>query len=551
MWRTVKLGFNLLVTALVFNYFVTVTVFLLNPHISASAKDFFKVFLQMLMYYGPMCFLMLGILFIIVQFFAERKYPIGIFDPPTITYFLAFDILVISFFLFLNYDYYLEFFTTDTKVTFIKILLINLLLIITGVVFFFFKKIDKKWIQLLFLVILIYNIYHSFNAVIFSTPTSGSAPLMKNRDDIALARENARKIKIVIMDGLSLNLIKNLAAEQKLLNFNELLKKGVNGRVKGFKPNLNYSLINTALTGLTPSGFTLHSNTKYKFPGVKLEFDIRPRYIFFRKSSFLNITSFYNKNVNDYRDDLGRHYSLLRLPSIQYLRPDQVPIYSEKSLRHNNRFLPLFADTLDKKDEKYELLKKAFFFDDFLMNSVRQHWKDDRIYYSVVRFPGLGIVGKYFYQYHNPTIGGNISEADIKRYGWVIEKYYEYYDSIIGNLISTGGEDEMLVVLSLYEYEPLPIWRRILVNIFDQKDIYVYKSLSSRGAVLLYEKNALKKDYPLKEMSIYDIYPTLLYYCGFQLPWELEGDVSREIFTEDFRLNNPVSIRTEKKGLSR
>jgi hypothetical protein len=231
------------------------------------------------------------------------------------------------------------------------------------------------------------------------------------------------------------------------------------------------------------------------------------------------------------------------------IRPEDVPVYSEKSLRKNNRFIPFFSETLNQEDEKFQILKKAFFFDDYLMKCMRKHWVDPNVYYSIVHFPGVGIVSQYFYQYYDPHMGGNISEADIKKYGWVIEKYYEFYASIIGNLISTTGENELLVILSLFEYEPLPVWRRILVNLFDQKDIYVYKSLSSQGSIILYEKNALKKDYPLKTISIYDIYPTLLYYSGFQFSQGIKGELIREIFTDDFILNNPIDVDTRYKRI--
>jgi hypothetical protein len=302
--------------------------------------------------------------------------------------------------------------------------------------------------------------------------------------------------------------------------------------------------LNTALTGLKPSEFHQHSNTKFKFLNVKTEFDVRPRYIFFRKSSNLGITSFYNKYDNDVLDHIKLQYDQHKLQLVELIRPDVIPVYSEKSLRVNNRFIPFFSETLTQQDEKYEILKKAFFFDDYLMKSMRQHWEDPNIYYSVVHFPGMEIVSQYFYQYYDPQIGGNISETDIKKYGWVIEQYYEYYASIIGNLISTTGENELLVILSFFEYEPLPVWRRILVNWFDQKDIYVYKSLSYQGSIILYEKNAIKKDYPLKTISIYDIYPTLLYYSGFQFSNDMKGELIREIFTDEFVLNNPIDIDT-------
>lgn len=508
------------------------------------------MFQDIFAYYGPLWFIVIGAIFLVIQFFAERKYPIGVFNPPTITYFMSFNTLVIAFFLFINYDYYIEFFTPTTKANFIKILLIQLVLVTTGVIFIFFRKSYRKWIQFTFLVLFIFNIFYSYNTVLSHEQTFASRGLAesgRNNRIVSSRKAPPRKIKIVIMDGLSLNLIYALSSEQKLLNFNEVIKKGISGKINGYKPNLALSLINTALTGLKPSEFTQHSNTKFKFINVKHEFDVRPRYIFFRKSSYLGVTSFYNKYDNDVLDHIKEEYERNNLQVVRLIRPEIIPVYSEKSLSKNNRFVPFFTETLNQQDEEFQILKKAFFYDDYLMKCMRQYWVDPNVYYSVVHFPGVGIVSQYFYQYYDRHMGGNISETDIKKYGWVIEQYYEYYASIIGNLISTTQENELLVILSFFEYEPLPVWRRILVNFFDRKNIYVYKSLSSQGSIILFEKNALKKDYPLKTISIYDIYPTLLYYSGFQFSQDMKGELIREIFTDEFILNNPIDVDTGNK----
>ncbi len=548
MRRTIKLYTNLLITAAIFNYFVLILIMLLNPEVSVTGWDFWLLFLNLFAYYGPIWFCFVGVIFFFIQFFTERKYHIGIFSPPTVTFFVSFNMLVITFFMYINYDYYIAFFSAGTRIDFIKILLIDLVMIILGIIFIFFRRINKQWLQLVILVLLCYNLVHTYSTVTGSGRGHILATAQRQKPAIEVTPptpgENItrRKIRIVIMDGLSLNLIYSLAAEQKLLNFNEIIKKGAAGKIISFQPNLSLSLVNSALTGMPPSEFYLHSNTKFKFLGTNHEFNIRPRFIFFRKSSLVGLTTFFNKNENVFLDHIDQHYKSLDLETVRLLRPDVHPVYSKKSLHRNNRFLPLFSEILDSNDEKHELLKKAFYFDDYLMNAIRHHWKDDDIYYSIVRFPGLGVIGKYFYQYQDPDIGGNILEGDIKKYGDVIEKYYEYYASIIGNLISATGDDELLVILSFYEYEPLPIWRRILVNLIDQKDIYVYKSLQSQGTILLYEKNALKKDYPLKAISILDIYPTLLYYAGFPLSKDLQGEVIREIFTDEFVLNNPIDI---------
>jgi hypothetical protein len=101
-----------------------------------------------------------------------------------------------------------------------------------------------------------------------------------------------------------------------------------------------------------------------------------------------------------------------------------------------------------------------------------------------------------------------------------------------------------LVIVSFYEYEPLPAWRRVLLNLFGEKGIYVYKDLNSKGTIFFLENEALRKDYPLKNISIFDIYPTLLYYTGFPISKELTGEIVTEMFTEDFILNNHINIDT-------
>ena len=552
MRRAAKLLINCFLSASVFNYFIAVLVSLLNPHISLTGGDFFWLYIRLYIFYGPLWFIFIVIFFLGIQFFSEKKYPVGIFNPPTITYFLSFTIFSLSFILYFNYDYHFEFFAGPPKINFIRILLMNLALVILGIVFIFYKKVRKKWGQVLFLSLLAVHIFLSYAAVMGSK-YGRSLSLPGKNEEKFLPQEFAvevtpRKIRVVMMDGLSLNVIQALTSERKLLNFKEIINKGIHGKISTFKPNFDLSMLNSTLTGRRPSEFALHSHDKFKFAGLDHEFDILPRYIFFRKLPYISLTSFYKRDDNVFLDNINRHYKTDGRKSVQLIRPPHIDRYSERSLHKNNRFVPLFSDLLNpsnKEDEKYNILEKFFFLDDYIKNMIPD-LKDSDIYYAVIRLPGLGVISKYFYQYYLPQIFGTVQdETKIKKYGGLIEKYYEYYDSIVGNLMSTTGDDELLVILSFFEYEPLPLWRRILVHLFGQRDVYVYKSPNSQGTILMYEKEAIKRDYSLKTISIYDIYPTLMYYSGFQLSRDLHGEVLREIFTDDFLLNNPIDINPD------
>ncbi|MEN8153230.1 MAG: hypothetical protein ABFR75_04345 [Acidobacteriota bacterium] len=517
----------------------------LNPHIIASDFEFLILFLNLFAFYGPLWFFIIGIVFFIIQFFAEKKYKIGIISPPTITYFLSFTIFNISIIFYSNYEYYYDFFRSDIRSKFVTVLLINLFLVITGIIFVFFKKINKRWVQAIFLILLAFNLINSYSSII-------SLPEMSKNIEHRMpntSESDPRKIRVVIMDGISHKLIKSYTAEQKLLNFNLMLKNGVSGRIRGFKPNFNLSLINSAMSGLKPYMFKYHSDYKFRFSELPFEFDMFPKYIFFRNSSVLNSTTFFKKNENNsYTDKISTYYKKNGSNVVKLFTPQTMPTYSEKDLKSKSIYIKLYSDIVheeDEKDTKFNILKKRFYLDDHIKNRIPV-LKDEDISYAVVRFPGLGIISRIFYQYSWPQLFGDIPEKDIKKYGRIIEHYYEYYDSILGTLISSTGEDELLVIMSFFEYEPLPVWRRILLNLFNkrERERYVY-SPYSKGTILMYERNSLKKDYDLKTISIHDIFPTLLYYSGFQLSKELEGEVLKEIFSDDFKLNNPIEIITD------
>jgi len=540
LWRSLRLCVDFTLSALVFTFFVSGLIFLLNPEVLVSPGQSVLMFSHLLIYYGIVWWLISAALFFFVQFAAGRKFSVGIVNPPTLTYLLSFTTLIVTVLYFLNYDYYRSFLSPSANTLWLRILVAQLVLVIVGVVFILQKGKGKRWIQAVFLALLSYQILTAFTGMMTLT-----VPSVQSVKQSQLVQEvTPRRIRVLIADGISMNHLLSQSSEQKLLNFNFLIQNGVRARIRSFAPNFSHSQINTVFSGLPPSAFHNHSQTKFKVGDLKQEFDLFPRYLFFRYSSAIGVTSFYRRFAMPIKDFIQKYYTANRFATFSLVYPDDTPMYSERSLEYNRRFKPLFADLLNQMDRRYEQVKRFFFFDDYLKRRIPD-LKDTPLYYSCSRLFGLSNVARYFSQYSNNLLFENVPEADVKRYAWVLEKYYEYYDSIIGNLISTTGDNELLVIISLYEFEPLPVWRRVLLNLFGKKDVYVYKPLDALGTIFLYEKNALKKGYPVNSISIYDIFPTLLYYSGFQLSRDLRGEVVREMFTDDFLLNNPIDIRPD------
>jgi hypothetical protein len=538
--RSLKLLINFALTACIFTFFILLLIAFLNPRVAIEKDILIPVFFDLLIYYGPLWLVFIALSFFVVQFFSERKYPIGFINPPTPVYFISFTILVVSVLIYANYDYYHDFFGNAAKDDFIKILLLNFLILICCIIFIFLKTPRKKWLQALFMLLVCFDVwagYTMFQQKI-AAPSSAfkySAPVISP----------PRQINLVIMEGLSLNYLLSVSQEQKLLNFNWIKESGVMGRLKTFRPNPELSFLNTLLTGETPADFALHSDFKFQFRDASLEFDIYPRYIFFRNSAKLKVTNFYKKVSGGHLDRLKDFYQVNGFKTFTMVNPPVWPTYAANNLKKNNNFVQFFSATLAQKDPKLTILKKTFYYDDFIRNQIPE-LKARNIRYSLILLPGLENVNSFFYHYARPENFGNlVVPGNREKYGWILDKYYEYYDAVLGKIIGSMGDNELLMVLSFYEIEPMPVWRRILVNYIGRRDIFVYKSMNALGTFLLYEKSALKKGLFQDSISLTDVFPTLLYYAGFPLYNGLKGEVVKDIFSDVFLAENPVYFATE------
>jgi len=308
---------------------------------------------------------------------------------------------------------------------------------------------------------------------------------------------------------------------------------------------MELSLLNALLSGEPPSAAPAHSAYKFQFDQLPREFDIFPKYIFFRNSAKLGVTHFYKRPGAAPVDRIRESYQQSGHRTFTMLAPPAWPPYAKKNLKKNNTFVQFFSATLEDRDRKLDVLKKTFFYDDFIRKQIPE-LKTRDFRYSLVQLNGLARINAHYYHYARPENFGDLIDAEKSRkYGWILDKYYEYYDSVIGTIIGSMGDDELLLVLNFHETVPMPVWRRILVNYLGRRDVYVYEPLSAPGAFLMYEKSALNKGLFLDSVRLADLFPTLLYYAGFPLSKGLEGEVLRDVFNDAFLAANPVYFATE------
>jgi len=538
--RLARLVLHFAFAAGVFTFFSACLIGLLNPAAVIAPAALLPLWLGLLNYYGPLWFVVIGLTFFVVQFFAERRYPIGIFHPPSAVYFLSFTMLVVSIVFYANYDYYHDFFSAAARLRYIKVLLLHFLVLLLGMVFVFVRSQRKKWLHVFFLLLLLAD-----GLAVYALVTRWQPPPPKAVKYTAPVITPVRQLNIVVMDGLSLNNLLSSAQEQTLLNLNWIRNNGVVGRLNTYRPNMDLSLLNVLLSGEPPSAAAAHSAYKYRCREVPLVFDIAPRYIFFRNSSKFGVTFFYKEYAAAPNDHIRGFYEHNGFRTFSMLVPPAWPPYAGKNLKKSNAFVQFFSPTLENADPKLDVLKKTFFYDNFLRTQIPE-LKTMDYRYSLVQLRGLASINAHYYHYARPENFGNlIDEEQSRKYGWILDKYYEFYDSVIGKIIGAMGDNELLLVLNLHEVVPMPIWRRILVNYLGRRDVYVFRPPDAQGAFLMYEKSALKKGLYLESVRLDDLFPTLLYYAGFPLSRDLQGSVVRDLFSDAFLAANPLYFTSE------
>lgn len=539
--RFSKLVINFLLSGIFFSFLVLVLVFYLNPSLTPTLPQILPALLDLAVFYLPLWFVFITLAYNLVVFFTEKKYPIGFINPPSPTFFLSFTVLIFSVAAYFNYEYYYDFFSPAAKTRFIKFIMMLFVLIALAMVFTLTRKRTRRWVQFLFSVFVLYFITVSLARLV--APLPGPADLESGEPAMESLIDPPRKVRLVIMDALSLNAILTMSSEQRLLNFNLLMENGVRARMSTFQPNLDAAMIDTLLSGREPALFDTHSNYRFQFRSLPLEFDKFPRYLLFRKQDATHTISFYKEEFHSSRDLLAKLYSRAGYRISRMIKARPLPHYTPGALARNSIFVQYFSPALQSDDEKFELLKKAFFLDESRRRRIPE-LKGADFLYSVSLLDGLSKVKNGFFHYHRPQPFPSVEETDVERFGWVIDRYYDYYDTILGNLIATTGDNELLVIVSLHEPEPLPVWRRMIIDHLERRDVFVYKSLRSMGTVFFYEKKALRRNTFLDVVSIYDIFPTLAYYAGFPLTRDFRGLVLKEIFTDDFLAENPIYFKT-------
>src|SRR6266568_2220892 len=164
-------------------------------------------------------------------------------------------------------------------------------------------------------------------------------------------------------------------------------------------------------------------------------------------------------------------------------------------------------------------------------------------------FYGLDVVGHAFYRYAHPERFGDVSAAESRRFGRVLDRYAALLSQWVGESGQGLRPGEVLIVVSGYGMEPVPLWRRLLAGLTGGSS-YSGTHEGAPDGFFLAVGDGIRAGAPLGPASVLDVMPTILYLFGLPVARDMEGRVLTEILDDDFARRNPVTFIPSYESLA-
>ena len=532
--RFLRALINSLLGGLFFAFLLAILVADLNINRPLSAGFLARLTLNLSLIYGLLIAIICFLGFIVGQFFIGRAARIAFISPSFLS--LSFSVLTVFFLAIFrtNERYFSSFFGPEARG---RLSTQTILLLVVGLIgllcFFSFRRSRKAqffWAYFLVLFIgLALTVDQRSHFPLLRKPP-GTAPL--------LGKKTEKRITLVGLDGLSYDFLVPLSSLGKLPNFSWLMENGNSGKLVSFSPSEPVSLQASFSTGKLPAEHGQLSGHHYRLWKLEDELETLPRFILFSQLTrfgFLKIVPFRPEpRIKDF-------WRILDGNRISHL-DRSLPLTTE-GVAPSSKGEKLAADVLGEPalpgDPLSTVARNAFLRDSIGEESASAERDERQPQVFHLQLDGLNSVQAYFYKYSFPEQYGDIAQERIERYGSVIERYYEYYDGLIGKFLTGLKEDELLVVYSPFGVEPLPLWKRFVERLLGDPEISAYHELAPDGVVLFYGKGVRKAKHE-EPFRIVDITPTLLYFLGLPVGRDMDGIVRSSVFSEDFIAENPI-----------
>jgi hypothetical protein len=162
---------------------------------------------------------------------------------------------------------------------------------------------------------------------------------------------------------------------------------------------------------------------------------------------------------------------------------------------------------------------------------------------------GLDVVGHSFLRFARPDRFGDVSPAEARLYGRVLPRYESLVGQWIGEAMQALRAGEVLLVVSAHGLEPVPLPRRLLAGALGDHRISGTHASGPAGFILAVG-DGIRPGLVLRNASLLDVAPTILYLSGLPVARDMEGRVLTEMVDDDFARAHPVTFIPSYESLA-
>jgi hypothetical protein len=380
----------------------------------------------------------------------------------------------------------------------------------------------------------------------------------------------APRVRLLLVDGASLSLIRERTAAGALPNLGLILDRGAIVNLATLKPTQAEPVWTAAATGKYPAGNGVRSNAVFRTSPFDTEVvDLLPDYCFAYALVYQQYVLAEQRTSADLRArplweivaDYGLASGIVRWPltfpvtpgaaTRGYLISDQFHLGTRSPLRLADASAGAPSSAVDIAREVFDATTEpgpettgvATPADEDVRGAL------DRVYREVAarlepqfaphvtaaRLTGVDAVSHAYWQRGAAPAAG-------RRTGTValLDDAYDEFDAEVGRELARLRPGDLLLVVAGFGMESVSLPKRWLARLLQQPALTGGHEGAPDGFLLAYGAQVAQAELP--RGAIVDVAPTVLYYLGLPVGRDMDGYARTDLFVRSYRRDHPVTF---------
>ena len=379
-------------------------------------------------------------------------------------------------------------------------------------------------------------------------------------------RDDGPRVVLLCLEGASLDVISPAVAAGRLPNLGRILDRGASMHVATTRPTQPAPAWSSVVTGQWPAVHGVRAAARYRPYNGRASLEILPDYLFSQALVRFGFLVEEPHSARSLRADplwrilgaRGLRSGVIGLPLTHPAEPTAGFIVSDRFHRRAGRLTELDPQPAVFPPALEEAARAVLAGDDEPPAAFRARVDTptpfdgadtvaaDRVHHRLatrvgtaegvrllaVRYAGLDAIGHYYLRYTQPSDFDDVSDEERRLYGRVLDDYYAYVDSLVGEMAGSLRDGDVLVVVSAFGMEPLTVGKRVLERLLGDGRFSGSHERAPDGFVMAYGTPVTPGRLP--RGAVVDIVPTLLYFFGLPVARDMPGFPRTDMFTPAF-----------------